>query len=173
MNEKIESVEAQGTEALAKEETSIERKPRESEGREAEKRQMSWEDPINLPSPDPIPGWVFRWIRASLLGSADNPNVSKQLRSGWEPVMASDVPELHVMNDHKSEWGRKGNVEIGGCLLCKMPKEMAEARDEHFAKLSKNQIDSVDNAYFKDQDPRMPTKQVFERKSRTSFGRDS
>ena len=28
-------------------------------------------------------------------------------------------------------------------------------------------------AYFKDQDPRMPTKQVFERKSRTSFGRDS
>ena len=120
MNEKIESVEAQGTEALAKEETSIERKPRESEGREAEKRQMSWEDPINLPSPDPVPGWIF-----------------------------------------------------SGCLLCKMPKEMAEAREEHFARMSKNQIDSVDNAYFKDQDPRMPTKQVFERKSRTSFGRDS
>ena len=50
---------------------------------------------------------------------------------------------------------------------------MAKARDDHFAKMSKNQMDSVDNAYFKDQDPRMPTKQVFERKTSTSFGRDS
>jgi len=75
--------------------------------------------------------------------------------------------------DHDSEWAKKGNVEIGGQLLCKMPKKRAEARDEHFKNIAQTQLESVDNAYFKDQDSRMATKQVFERKSRTSFGSDS
>jgi hypothetical protein len=54
-----------------------------------------------------------------------------------------------------------------------MPKERAEARDKHFADLASSQVESVDNTYFKDQDNRMATKQVFERKSRTTFGKDS
>ena len=77
------------------------------------------------------------------------------------------------MMDHGSEWAKKGNIEIGGQLLCKMPAEKAKARDKHFGELAKSQLDSVDNVYFKDQDNRMATKQVFERKSRTSFGKDS
>ena len=54
-----------------------------------------------------------------------------------------------------------------------MPKNQAEARDEHFKNIAQTQLESVDNAYFKDQDSRMATKQVFERKTRTSFGSDS
>jgi len=54
-----------------------------------------------------------------------------------------------------------------------MAQERAIARDKHFSELSANQVDSVDNTYFKDQDNRMATKQVFERKSRTTFGKDS
>ena len=77
------------------------------------------------------------------------------------------------MMDYKSDWAEKGNIEIGGQLLCKMPKEKAEARDAHFRNVASNQMESVDNVYFKDQDSRMATKQVFERKSKTTFGRDS
>ena len=54
-----------------------------------------------------------------------------------------------------------------------MPAEKAKARDKHFAELAKSQMESVDNVYFKDQDNRMATKQVFERKSKTTFGKDS
>ena len=54
-----------------------------------------------------------------------------------------------------------------------MPAEKAKARDEHFRNMAQNQMESVDNVYFKDQDSRMATKQVFERKSKTTFGRDS
>ena len=54
-----------------------------------------------------------------------------------------------------------------------MPQEKADARTEHFSEQAKNQMESVDNAYFKDQDSRMATKQVFERKSKTTFGSDS
>tara|TARA_R100001244_G_scaffold36835_1_gene33733 strand:- start:1653 stop:2174 length:522 start_codon:yes stop_codon:yes gene_type:complete len=173
MSDNTVNKDVQESKPVSEEETSINKNPRDLESREKEQRYTSWESPTNLPNPNPEDGWVFRWIRTSLLGQVDNPNVSKQLRSGWEPVNSSDHPELQVMNDHNSEWSRKGHVEIGGCLLCKMPKEMAEARDEHFARMSRDQIESVDNAFFKDQDPRMPTKTVFERKSRTSFGRDS
>ena len=150
------------------------RSPREVQDREVEQRVESWENPSNLPNPTPQPGWVFRWIRTSLLGNSDNPNVSKKFREGWQPCRSEDHPELQIhMMDYKSEWADKGNVEIGGQLLCKMPKEKAEARDAHFRKIAANQIESVDNVYFKDQDSRMATKQVFERKSRTTFGKDS
>ena len=150
------------------------RTARTADDREVAQRVESWENPSNLPNPDPQPGWVFRWIRTSLLGTADNPNVSKQFRSGWTPCRAEDHPELHVqMMDHKSEWAERGHIEIGGLLLCKMPQEKADARTEHFSEQAKNQMESVDNAYFKDQDSRMATKQVFERKSKTTFGSDS
>ena len=144
------------------------RTPRESENREVTQHTQSWENPSNLPSPNPQDGWVFRYIRTSLLGNSDNPNVSRKFREGWIPAKAEDHPELQVMMDHKSEW-----AEIGGQLLCKMPAEKAKARDEHFRNMAQNQMESVDNVYFKDQDSRMATKQVFERKSKTTFGRDS
>jgi|TARA_R100000084_G_scaffold92768_1_gene46614 hypothetical protein len=149
------------------------RTPRESENREVTQHTQSWENPSNLPSPNPQDGWVFRYIRTSLLGNSDNPNVSRKFREGWIPAKAEDHPELQVMMDHKSEWADKGHIEIGGQLLCKMPAEKAKARDEHFRNMAQNQMESVDNVYFKDQDSRMATKQVFERKSKTTFGRDS
>ena len=156
------------------EQESAERTPREIESREASLRIQSWENPSNLPNPEPQEGWVFRYIRTSLLGNADNPNVSRKLREGWQPCRLEDHPELQIhMMDHNSEWSKKGNVEIGGQLLCKMPLEKAKARDEYFSNLAESQMESVDNTYFKDQDSRMATKQVFERKSRTTFGKDS
>ena len=150
------------------------RNPRGSESREVTQRVESWENPSNLPSPNPQAGWVFRYIRTSLLGNTDNPNVSKKFREGWIPCKAEDHPELHIqMMDHKSEWAEKGHIERGGQLLCKMPKEKADTRDQYFKNMAANQMESVDNAYFKDQDSRMATKQVFERKTKTTFGRDS
>ena len=159
---------------LTTNEDTQERTPREIESREASQRIQSWENPSNLPAPTEQDGWVFRYIRTSLLGQTDNPNVSRKLREGWEPCRLEDHPELQIhMQDHNSEWAARGNVEIGGQLLCKMPKEKAEAREEYFNNIASQQLESVDNTYFKDQDSRMATKEVFERKSRTTFGKDS
>ena len=150
-----------------------ERTPRGLDSREAAQRTASWENPTNLPTPEPQEGYVFRYIRTSLLGQSDNPNVSKRFREGWTPCKLEDHPELQIhMMDHNSDWAKKGNVEIGGQLLCKMPQELAEARDRHFRDKAHTQMESVDNIFLKDNDSRMP-KQVFERKSRTTFGKDS
>jgi len=82
------------------------REPRNLETRENDIRDMPWEPASLLPDPDSQDGWVFRWIRTSMVGNPDNTNVSKKFREGWEPVRAEDHPELQIMSDHKSEWTR-------------------------------------------------------------------
>ncbi len=151
-----------------------ERSPRGLDSREATQRYQNWENTANLPDPDPQEGWGFRWVRTSLVGNSDNPNVSKSFRDGWSPCRLEDHPELQIhMQDHNSEWAAKGNIEVGGLLLCKMPEERAKAREKHFSDMAQQQVETVDNTYFKDQDSRMATKQVYERKSKTTFGKDS
>ena len=63
---------------------------------------------------------------------------------------------------------RSGNVEIGGLLLCKKPREMAEARRRYFEQKSQNQMESVDNSFMRNSDARMPL--FSDRKSTTSKG---
>ena len=47
-------------------------------------------------------------------------NYSKKLREGWEPVPLAEAPEMeHLVLDPNPRF--KGNVEVGGLLLCRMP----------------------------------------------------
>lgn len=140
---------------------------RELENREAAQRTKTWTPPQTLPEPEPQPGWVFRWIRTSMMGTADPSNTSAKLREGWEPVKAEDHPNLMMQADPNSRF--KGNIEIGGLLLCKAPEEMMRQRDAYYQRQAKSQIESVDNTYMKLNDPRMPL--FNERKSTTSFGK--
>lgn len=63
-----------------------------------------------------------------------------------------------------------GNIEIGGLLLCRAPKEKMEARTRHFEQVAENQMNSVDNNFLRENDPRMPLLKP-ERNTRTTFGR--
>jgi len=137
--------------------------------RQAEARSDdTWLPQSSLPVPEPKDGWVFRWIRTSSLGRSDNTNVSRQFREGWEPVKSEDHPELKIMSDHNSQF--KGNVEVGGLLLCKAPIEKMKAREKHFQQVSDRQIDGVDRNYLRQSDPRMPLLEP-ERSTRSTFGR--
>ena len=51
---------------------------------------------------------------------------------------------------------KTGNVEIGGLMLCKMPAEMSKARDEYYEAQTRAQLQSVDNHFMRNEDPRMP-----------------
>jgi len=116
-----------------------------------------------LPDPTPEPGYVYRWIATHIMGQSDPTNVSKKMREGWVPVKAVDHPELMLEGNDKT-----GNVEIGGLMLCKQPIEQARARDEYFAKQAQDQMDSVDNHFMRNNDPRMPL--FSDRKSTVSRG---
>jgi hypothetical protein len=119
-----------------------------------------------LPDPNPEPGYAFRWIRTSLLGVADATNVSAKFREGWEPVKASDHPEVQVMSDLGSRF--KDAIEIGGLILCKTPVEFVQQRDAHYAQVTASQMNSVDNNFMRENDPRMPL--FKDRDSKVTFG---
>ena len=141
---------------------------RELENREATQRKKVWVAPQTLPEPSPQDGWVFRWIRTSMMGQMDPTNASGKFREGWEPVKAEDHPELMYQADPNSKF--KGNVEVGGLLLCKAPAELMKQRDEYYAKQNRSQIESVDSNYMRLNDARMPL--FNEKRSSVSFGKD-
>jgi len=138
------------------------RTPRDLTSREKTARTV-YAPPSTLPDPTPEPGYVYRWIATHVLGQANVSHVSKQLREGWEPVKAADHPELMMMGN-----AANGNVEIGGLMLCKMPIERARARDEYYQSQATSQMESVDNHFMRNNDPRMPL--FSDRKTSTSRG---
>ena len=143
---------------------------RELDSREATfKRAESWRPPDLLPTPNPRPGWNHRYVRTSTLNEADARNISSKLREGYEPCKAEDYPELMM---HASTDGRfKGNIEVGGLLLCRIPTEFEQQRDAYYAKQNQAQMESVDNSFMRQSDPRMPL--FAERKSNVTFGKGS
>ena len=142
---------------------------RELETRAKAERPKQWMLPQLLPDPNPEEGYAFRWIRVSTLGTNDPINVSSKLREGWEPVKASDHPEIQLGGGGSGRF--PDSIEVGGLLLCKTPKEFVVQRNAHFQRQTDGQMQSVDNAYMRDNDPRMPL--FRERKSEVSFGRGS
>ena len=149
---------------MADERTLESRMTREDEVREDD----SWVPSSVLPTPDPQDGWRFRWIRTSVLGHADNTNVSQKFRDGWVPVKREDHPELKIMSDINSQF--EGNIEQGGLLLCKAPEKKMKARTRHYVEVASKQMESVDSNYMRENDPRMPLMRP-ERSTRTTFGK--
>jgi len=139
---------------------------RELESREKTTRKRAWQRPEVLPSPNPEPGYEFRWIRVSSLGNTDATNVSSKLREGWEPVKASDHPEITLVTIENDRF--KDNVVIGGLMLCKAPTELVQERNDYYNTQTKSQMNAVDNNFMRENDPRMPL--FNDRKTKVTFG---
>jgi hypothetical protein len=138
------------------------RTPRDLETREKTQAHYEYKPASSLPDPTPDPDYDFHWVAIEINGQQNATNLSQKRRDGWEPVKAVDHPELQISGN------KEGNVEIGGLLLCKKPKEMAEARKRYFDKKAQNQMESVDNSFMRNSDARMPL--FADRKSTTSKG---
>ena len=149
--------------------TTTTRLDRELDSREKAKRPAKWAPPQLLPDPKPQPGYVYRWIRLATLNSADPGNISSKLREGWEPVKASDHPEIRLFGTQSGQF--KDSIEIGGLLLCKIPAEFMEQRSAYYNGQAESQMNSVDNNFMRENDPRMPL--FKERSSKVTFGKGS
>ena len=143
------------------------RAPRELETREKMERPKQWQLPQLLPDPTPEPGYAYRWIRIASLGKDDATNISGKLREGWEPVKASDHPEIRLFGSSNGKF--PDSVEVGGLLLCKTPVEFTDQRNSYYSKQAEAQMNSVDNTYMRENDPRMPM--FKERESTVTFGK--
>ena len=102
-----------------------------------------------------------------MTGQVDAMNVSSKIREGWEPVKASDHPEITLVSVENERF--KDNVVVGGLMLCKAPQEMVDERNDYYRQQSTAQIKSVDNNLMRENDPRMPL--FNDRKSKVTFGK--
>lgn len=144
--------------------TASDRAPRKT--REQDERPKVWQPASLLPEPDQQPGYVYRWIRVATAGKSDGQNFMSKKREGWEPVRIEEQPQFTDMTDPDSRY--KDNIEVGGLLLCKAPKELMSQRKDYFARKNQAQMDSVDNNFMRESDARMPL--FREKRSTTSFG---
>lgn len=147
----------------------VDRTPRTQETRETETRTRTWSRPSALPTPEPRDGLVYKWIRASINGVPDNRNVSMRFREGYVPEKAEDHQDLRQVSDLNSRF--KGNLEVGGLLLCSIPAEIVEDRKRQMQLKAARQMESVDNNYLRENDPRMPVLPSERSSKITNFGK--
>jgi len=95
------------------------RTPRDLETREQTKPRYVYKPASSLPDPTPDPDYEFYWVATAIAGQDNATNMSQKRRDGWAPVKAVDHPEP-LVSVYKER-----DVDIGGLLLCKRPKEMA------------------------------------------------
>ena len=142
---------------------------RELQTRALQERPKQWMPAELLPEPDKQPGYEYKWKRVAMLNNADPRNISSFQREHWEAVLITEQPKFQMFADSNSRF--KDNIEIGGLLLCKRPEEYGVQEKEYFDRMTKSQMEAVDNNLMRQSDVRM---QIFkESRSSTSFGKGS
>jgi hypothetical protein len=122
--------------------------------RDKTERTKKWQRASTLPDPDPRDGWGHRWVRLSMMGTSDPGNLSRKLREGWEPVVAKDYPEIQQLLIENEKF--KDNIVMGGLMLCRAPIEMLEDRASQIEHTTKQEMESANNHFMSQNDPRMP-----------------
>ena len=148
--------------------TATDRAPRSADSRAKEARPKPWRPPSLLDAPTPPPGFVYRWLRESMVGQDDKANMSKRIREGWEPVRSDDHPEFEAPTI--DEGRHAGIIGVGGLLLAKMPVETVEQRRAYYNQMATQQMEAVDSNLMRESDNRMPLSNP-ERRTQVTFGK--
>ena len=143
------------------------RSARDSESRENAERIQQWRPGSALDAPEPPIGFKHRWIRESVLEYDDKTNVHKKRQEGWELVRAEEYPDY--VGPVIDEGRNAGTIGVGGLVLARIPTELVNQRNQHFAQVASNQMDAVDRDWMRENNALMP-KLAPQRKSSVSFG---
>jgi len=143
------------------------RSARDSESRENAERVQQWRPGSALDAPEPPLGYKHRWIRESVMEYDDKTNVHKKRQEGWELVRAEEYPDY--VGPVIDEGRNAGTIGVGGLVLARIPTELVNQRNQHFAQVASNQMDAVDRDWMRENNALMP-KLAPQRKSSVSFG---
>ena len=134
--------------------TTTDRAPRSADTRDSETRLKPWQPPSLLDAPTPPDGYIYRWLRESMVGVEDKANMSKRIREGWEPVRAEEHPEFEAPT--VDDGRHAGVIGVGGLILAKMPIETVNQRRAYYKQMAADQMQAVDSNLMRESDSRMP-----------------
>ena len=149
------------------------RTSRSADTRAKEDRPKVWKMPSALELPDEAieqaesQGITYRWIRESILGHNDKTNVSKRFREGFTVVRPAELPGFHDLPT-VDDGRHAGIIGVGGLILCKIDKDIADQRNEFFEQQTTNQMTAVENVLMREENPSMPI--TTNRSSKVTFG---
>ena len=149
------------------EDTAPDRTPRSADSREKTSRRKPWQPPSVLDAPKPPSGYIYRWLRESMVGVEDRGNMSKRISEGWEPVRAEAHPEFEAPT--VDEGRHAGVIGVGGLILAKMPIETVEQRRAYYKQMSSDQMEAVDSNLMRESNPLMPISKP-NRQTKVTFG---
>jgi len=114
-----------------------------------------WRPTNLLEAPEPRPGFKQRWIATMVLGQETPTNVAKRMREGWQP---RDIKTVSDANKFATiEHGKfAGYIGMEGMVLCEMPEEMVNQRNEYYAQMTENLMRSVEMDIHKVERPGNP-----------------
>ena len=120
----------------------------------------SWRPSNLLEAPEARPGFKQRWIATMVLGQEQPTNVAKRLREGWQPRDPKTVK--NAKHFPTIEHGRfAGFIGIEGMVLCEMPEEMVNQRNEYYAQMTENLMRSVELDMHRVEQPGNPITKSF------------
>ena len=149
------------------------RTSRSADTRAKEDRPKVWKMPSALELPEEAikaaesQGITYRWIREAILGQDDKTNVSKRFREGFVPVRPEELPGFHDLPT-VDDGRHAGIIGVGGLILCKIDKEIADQRNEYFEQQTQNQMTAVENDLMREENPSMPISSKMS--SKVTFG---
>jgi hypothetical protein len=95
-----------------------------------------------------------------VLGQETPTNVAKRLREGWAPRDVKTIKDgQHFPTIEHGKFA--GHIGIEGMVLCEMPQEMLDQRNDYYAQMTENLMRSVENDMNKVESPGQPIQRTF------------
>ena len=127
---------------------------------EKSKLASKWRPSNLLEAPEPRPGYAQRWVATMVLGKETPTNVAKRLREGWAPRDVKTIKDgQHFPTIEHGKFA--GHIGIEGMVLCEMPQEMLDQRNDYYAQMTENLMRSVENDMNKVESPGQPIQRTF------------
>ena len=127
---------------------------------EKSKLASKWRPSNLLEAPEPRPGYAQRWVATMVLGQETPTNVAKRLREGWAPRDVKTIKDgQHFPTIEHGKFA--GHIGIEGIVLCEMPQEMLDQRNDYYAQMTENLMRSVENDMNKVESPGQPIQRTF------------
>jgi hypothetical protein len=145
----------------------VDKTPRSAETREKSARRKPWAPPSSLDAPPPPEGYIHRWIRVEAGGADDRKNLSARIREGFELVRAEEYPEFEMPTIQDGR--HAGIIGVGGLVLARIPLETVAERNAYYGRMTRDQLQAVDNDLMRENNPIMPISKP-ERRSKVTFG---
>lgn len=105
--------------------------------------------------------YSYRWIRTHLRGVPEERHVKQMEAQGWEPVPPDELPP--PVKEPDGHWKLPDlldphafGVEYGDLRYYRMPVEMMAERTAHFTERARRSLKTAEDAWLRDNDPRMP-----------------